>query len=111
MAENQYVLHLTDNNFETELSGSPMPMMVDFWAPWCGPCRMIAPVIERVAEKYASRLRVGKVNVDENPQTAGKFGIMSIPTLIFFKEGKEVDRVIGALPEAVLSAKIEELLR
>ncbi|MEN9978851.1 MAG: thioredoxin [candidate division WOR-3 bacterium] len=111
MADNQNVLQLTDNNFEIEVSGSTVPMLVDFWAPWCGPCRMIAPVIDRLAEKYAPRLKVGKVNVDENPQTAGKFGIMSIPTLVFFKEGKEVDRIIGALPEAVLSAKIEELLR
>ncbi|MGB9742290.1 MAG: thioredoxin [candidate division WOR-3 bacterium] len=111
MADEKSVLQLTDANFDRELSDSTVPVLVDFWAPWCGPCRMIAPVIERIAERYASRIRVGKVNVDENPGTAGRFGIMSIPTLIFFKNGKEVERIIGALPEAALSAKIDELLK
>lgn len=111
MAESSNVRLFTDSNFESEVTGSEVPVLVDFWAPWCGPCRMIAPVIERLADKYGAQLKVGKLNVDENPQTASRFGIMSIPTLIFFKDGREVDRVIGALPEAVLSSKIEELLK
>jgi thioredoxin 1 len=111
MNEKTAVLHLTDANFENEVNNATTPVLVDFWAPWCGPCRMLAPVIEKLGEKYAGQLKVGKVNVDENPALAGKFGIMSIPTLVFFKQGKEVDRVIGAMPEPALSAKIEELLQ
>jgi thioredoxin 1 len=110
MAE-KTVLELSDTTFDTEVNDSTVPVLVDFWAPWCGPCRMLAPVVDRLAAKYADKLKVGKVNVDENPGVAGKFGIMSIPTLIFFKNGKEVDRVIGALPEPVLANKIEELLK
>uniref|UniRef100_A0A7V3V031 Thioredoxin n=1 Tax=candidate division WOR-3 bacterium TaxID=2052148 RepID=A0A7V3V031_UNCW3 len=110
MAEKK-VLELSDTTFDTEVNDSTVPVLVDFWAPWCGPCRMLAPVVDRLAAKYADKLKVGKVNVDENPGVAGKFGIMSIPTLIFFKNGKEVDRVIGALPEPVLANKIEELLK
>lgn len=111
MSEEQVVLHLTDANFDSEVTNSPVPVLIDFWAPWCGPCRMIAPSIDRIARRYSPQLKVGKINVDENPNTAGKFGIMSIPTLVFFKNGKEVDRVIGALPEPALSAKVEELLK
>ncbi len=111
MSENKNVLQLNDTNFDLEVTNSPIPVLVDFWAPWCGPCRMIAPVIDRIAEKYSGQLKVGKLNVDENPIISGKFGIMSIPTLIFFKNGKEFDRVIGALPEPIITSKIEELLK
>ncbi len=111
MSENTNVLQITDANFDQEVTNSTIPVMVDFWAPWCGPCRMLAPVIDRLAEKYSGQLKVGKVNVDECPTVAGKFGIMSIPTLIFFKNGKEFDRVIGALPEPIITSKIGELLK
>lgn len=105
------VLHLTDANFETEVNNSTLPVLVDFWAPWCGPCRMLAPVLEQIAQRFAGKVVVGKVNVDENPGVTGKFGIQSIPTLIFFKTGKEIERLIGAMPEPALSAKVDELLK
>lgn len=104
------VSHLTDSNFDAELNGSNLPMLIDFWAPWCGPCRMLAPILDTIAEKFAGRIRVAKVNIDENPGVTGRFGILSIPTLIFFKDGKEVERLIGALPEAALTEKLNQLL-
>ncbi len=104
------VLHLTDSNFDTELNSSNLPVLVDFWAPWCGPCRMLAPILDAIAEKFAGRIRVAKVNIDENPGVTGRFGILSIPTLIFFKDGKEVERLIGALPEAALTEKLNQLI-
>ncbi len=111
MNQESAVLHLTDADFDKEVTNSILPVLVDFWAPWCGPCRMLAPVIEQIAQKYSNKIRVGKINIDENPAVTGRFGILSIPTLIFFKEGKEVERMIGAMPEPALSAKIEELLK
>ena len=91
---------LTDATFDTEISGSPTPMIVDFWAPWCGPCRMVSPVIEQIAEDHDGKVAVGKVNVDENPGIASRFGIMSIPTIILFKDGVAAKKVIGARPKA-----------
>ncbi|MGQ9707360.1 MAG: thioredoxin [bacterium] len=111
MEEKNPILHLTDAEFDNQVNNFNLPVLVDFWAPWCGPCRMIAPVLEKIAERYSGQLKVVKVNVDENPALAGRFGIMSIPTLVFLKGGKEVDRVIGAMPEPALSAKIDELLK
>ncbi|MEO0004449.1 MAG: thioredoxin [candidate division WOR-3 bacterium] len=111
MNEKELVLHLTDANFDNEVNNSTLPVLVDFWAPWCGPCRMLAPVLEQVAQRYAGKIVVGKVNVDENPNVTGRFGILSIPTLIFFKAGKEIERIVGAMPEPALSAKIDELLK
>ncbi len=100
---------LTDENFEEKLAKSSL-MAIDFWAPWCGPCHMIAPIIERLAKDYAGSIVFGKLNVDENPDTSMKFGIMSIPTLIIFKDGKPIDKIVGALPKAVLEDRIRGYL-
>ena len=104
------VIDVSDQNFEEEVIKSDLPALVDLWAPWCRPCLMVAPVVERLAEKYNSRLKFCRLNVDENPQTAAKYQVMSIPTLLFFKGGKAVDTVVGAVPEQTLQPKIEGLL-
>ena len=101
---------LTDGTFESEVVDSSVPVLVDFWAPWCGPCKMVAPIVEELAEEYDGRLKVGKVDVDTEQKTAGEFGIRSIPTLLIFKEGKVVDQVVGALPKKQLTEKIEAVL-
>ena len=88
----------TDSNWKSEVEQSQVPVVVDFWAPWCGPCRMVSPVIERLAQKYAGKIKVVKVNVDDNQALAMKYNIMSIPTIMLFKEGKDVDKAIGAAP-------------
>ncbi len=103
------ILKLTDADFDTQVKAQPL-MVVDFWAEWCGPCRMIAPVLEELAAEYADRLAVGKLNVDESRQIAARLGIRSIPTLLFFRDGARVDQVIGAHPKATIKAKIEHLL-
>ena len=97
---------VTGQNFESEVLQSPLPVLVDFWAAWCGPCRAIAPAIEEIAGEYAGKLKVVKVDTDENQDIAVKFQVMSIPTLMVFKGGKVVERVIGALPKAVLLNKL-----
>lgn len=89
------VIDLNDKNFEENVLKSSLPVLVDFWAPWCGPCQMAGPVIEELAKENEGKIKVGKVNVDESPQIAAKFGIMSIPTVILFKEGKEISRKVG----------------
>ncbi len=89
------MITFTDQNFEKEVLESETPVLVDFWAPWCGPCQMMGPIIEELAEENEGKVKVGKLNVDENPQVAAKFGIMSIPTVVFFKDGKEINRQIG----------------
>ena len=104
------VIDVSDQNFEEEVIKSDLPALVDLWAPWCRPCLMVAPVVERLAEKYNSRFKFCRLNVDENPQTAAKYQVMSIPTLLFFKGGKAVDTVVGAVPEQTLQPKIEGLL-
>ncbi len=93
------IIALNDENFENEVLNSETPVLVDFWAQWCGPCRALAPVIEEIAEEYGDKLKVGKLNVDENPGAPSAFEIRSIPTLIIFKDGAVVDRVVGALPK------------
>ncbi len=103
-------LVVTDGTFEEEVIKSSQPVVVDMWAPWCGPCRMVAPVVESLSEKYKGRVKLCKLNVDENPKTAVRYHIMSIPTMMFFKNGEVVDTVIGALPESALQPKVDNLL-
>ena len=103
------VTDVTDQDFEGEVIKSALPVLVDLWAPWCGPCRMVAPVVDKLAERYTGKFKFCRLNVDENPKTASKYRIMSIPTLMFFKGGEAVDTVVGAVPERVLQPKIEEL--
>ncbi len=104
------VTDITDQNFEDEVLKSTLPVLVDLWAPWCGPCHIIAPVVGKLAQKYDQRFKFCRLNVDQNPQTASNYQVMSIPTLIFFKDGKVADRVVGAVPESALEPKIEALL-
>jgi thioredoxin 1 len=104
------VLAFDDGNFEAEVINSGIPVLVDFWAQWCAPCKAIAPLVDSLAEEYEGRIKVGKVNVDENPATPGKFGIRGIPTIILFKDGKVVDQVVGAVPKAQLEALIKKAL-
>jgi thioredoxin len=102
---------ISDATFEREVLQSVLPVVVDFWAPWCGPCRIVAPPLEKIAAESAGRLRVAKLNVDENPRTAERFQVQGIPTLLFVKNGRVVDRVVGALPEPQIKAKVDQLLR
>jgi thioredoxin 1 len=101
---------VTDSTFKTEVLESKIPVLVDFWAPWCGPCRMVSPVVEEIAEQYAEQVKVVKVNTDENPSTASQYGIRSIPTLMIFKEGQRVDMVVGAVPKTTLANTLEKYL-
>jgi len=104
------VHHFTDSNFKQEVLDSEIPVLVDFWATWCGPCKMIAPVVDELAKEYAGKMKIGKVDVDNNSGCASKYGVMSIPTLIFFKKGKITDQITGALNKQALKQKIEENL-
>jgi len=99
-------LHLDDKNFEAEVVKSHLPVLVDFWAEWCGPCKMLTPVIDQLSVELQGKMKMAKVNVDESPQLAGQFNVMSIPTLLIFKGGKPVDQIVGALPKDKLLAKI-----
>jgi thioredoxin 1 len=103
-------IHVSDQNFEKAVLLSPVPVVVDFWAPWCGPCRMVAPVLDTLAKEYSGRLIVAKVNVDDERQNAGRYGVQGIPTLLFVKEGQVVDTVVGFRPADVLKEKVEKLL-
>jgi thioredoxin 1 len=100
------LVEITDANFAAEVEKSDLPVLVDFWAVWCGPCKMIAPVVEEIANEYTGKLKVGKVDVDNNPEISMKFGIRSIPTLMVFKEGKVVEQIIGAVPKKNLIEKV-----
>jgi thioredoxin 1 len=101
---------VTDATFEETIKNSGTPVLVDFWAPWCGPCRMVAPILDEIGKEQAGKLTIAKLNVDENPRTAAAFGIRSIPTMMLFKDGKPVQTLIGALPKSAILAKIEPSL-
>jgi len=104
------VTDVTDQDFEQEVIKSTLPVLVDLWAPWCAPCRMVAPVVDKLEEEYNGKVKFCRLNVDESPQTAAKYRIMAIPTLMFFKGGTAVDTVIGAVPKQALQPKIDALL-
>lgn len=101
------VVNVTNVSFETDVLQSGVPVLVDFWASWCGPCKMVGPIVEELADDFAGKVKVCKLNVDENTKTAQAYGVMSIPTLILFKNGKEVDRVVGFRPKADLAELLE----
>jgi thioredoxin 1 len=101
-------LQVTDASFKQEVIESNIPVLVDFWAPWCGPCRMVAPVVDEIATQYEGQLKVVKMNTDENPDVASKYGIRSIPTLMIFKDGQKVDMVVGAVPKSTLSDTVKK---
>ena len=100
-------LEITDATFEETVLNSDKPVMVDFWAAWCGPCRMVGPIVEEIASESGEKAKVGKLNVDHNPNVAMKYGVRNIPNILFFKNGEVVDRQVGAVPKAVLQKKLE----
>lgn len=103
-------LEFTDSNFESEVLNSDTPVLVDFWAEWCGPCRMIGPVVEEMAGEYDGKAKIGKVNVDNNPEISVKYGIRSIPALLIFKDGQVVDQIVGAVPKPQLTKQLDAQL-
>lgn len=108
MADN--VLAVTDDTFDAEVLKSELPALVDFWASWCGPCRAIGPVVEELAEEYAGKVKVAKLNVDESPKTPGQYGIRAIPTLIMFKDGEVVDQITGAVSKSHIETALQKIV-
>lgn len=104
-------LEITDANFAAEVEQSNVPVLIDFWAVWCGPCKMIAPIVEELAGEYEGKIKIGKLDVDNNPNVAMKFGIRSIPTLLLFKDGKVVDQIVGAVPKPQIVQKLDAQLQ
>ncbi len=103
-------INVTDAEFDEKVLNSELPVIVDFWAPWCGPCKMVAPILEKFAQQYSGRLIIAKVNTDDNPEWAGKYGVQGIPTMFFVSGGKVVYRQVGALPEPILRDQVDEFL-
>ena len=103
-------IQITDSNFEQEVEKSDIPVLIDFWAVWCGPCKMIAPIVEELAVEFEGKAKIGKVDVDNNPGISSKFGIRSIPTLLIFKGGKKVDEIVGAVPKPMILSKLKAQL-
>jgi thioredoxin 1 len=110
MGSDSSLLQVNDKNFNEEVLQASLPVLVDFWATWCGPCRSISPIVEELAEEFTGKVKVAKLNVDENPATPSQYGVRGIPTLILFKDGKLVDQIIGAVPKVRLKALIEKAL-
>jgi thioredoxin 1 len=104
------VIDISDKDFEQKVIKSRVPVLLDFWAPWCVPCRMVAPIVEKLSNKYDGQLKFYKINIDENPRTPARYQVMSIPSLMLFKNGKAVDTVVGAVPERSLVSRIDEVL-
>ena len=100
----------TDGNFEEEVLNSSIPVLVDFWAEWCAPCKMIAPTVEEIAHEYDGKLKVGKVDVDSNPKVSSKYQIRSIPSLVFFKNGRVTDQIVGAVPKVQITSKVDTII-
>ena len=107
---NGKTVKLTSENFQKQISRSDIPVVVDFWAPWCGPCRMVGPVVEELATEYEGKVKVGKLNIDENQEVAQKYGIMSIPTLVVFKNGEVVEQILGAQPKEAIASAMDKAL-
>ena len=101
---------ITDQNFQSEVLASDLPVLIDFWAPWCGPCRAIAPVVEELAKEYKGKVKIGKMDVDDNQDTAAKYGVMSIPMLLLFKNGQVAEKIVGAVPKMKLDQMIKRSL-
>ena len=106
----EYVLKITDSNFDSEVAKSSLPVLVDFWAEWCGPCRLMGPILDEIAPLYKERLKIGKLNVDDNQDAPTKFGVMNIPTMILFKNGKEAERLVGSMSKNDLQKKLDQAL-
>jgi|SRR5688572_922320 thioredoxin 2 len=110
LVEDGRPLVVTDASFGAAVEASALPVLLDLWAPWCGPCRTVGPIVERLAGELAGRVRVGKLNVDENPRTASRFGVQSIPTLLILRQGREVDRIVGAVPREEIVRRLDAVL-
>jgi thioredoxin 1 len=110
MAEGKNLINVTDDSFQKDVLESEIPAFVDFWASWCGPCRMIGPVFEELSNEYAGKVKFAKINVDENPKTPSNYGVRGIPTLIMFKGGKAVDQIVGAVPKGQLDGAVKKVL-